>query len=903
MSEQQPKKKRWPYVVGGIVLFLVIVVAVALWRLDAFLLQRARTEAAQLSQTLGRPVEIGGVSTQLIPHVGAEVENVVVGAAEGEQVPLAELKRVDVAVALWPALTSRGKDIQVQNVEVSGLTVNVVRLPDGTTNVTRLQEKLAQQQPKEEEPPAEQKPPTDLSAVRVDRAALTDATIRFIDRSQAQARELAISDLDVEVKDLRAGKPLEVVLHAAVLAQQQNFHLTVQTAPLPASLTPVPERVVLKSEPIDLTPLGPFLGPEVGLQAGTLRADWTMDLGAAVPGGVGPTKLQGGLRAQGLRFTGAEGGKALDVVLDTDVTGDMKTGDLSLQKLLLELGPARLTGKGQVKGLLTETPSVQDFELVGQNLDPAALAAYYPPLRKSLAQQVSGPIGLVVRGGGTQQAQALTADVDLTPVRLRIPEQLAKEAGTPMRLTARLTGAAASGGPLRFDAKADLAGVDMRPGLLLDKRPGQTFTVDTAGTYQPASAKAPLKVDLSRLNVALLDSTMSGTASVALAGQGAKKTTAFSLALKSPRLNVDELLMTDEEIAAVTGSPPQKEKPQKEEPNNPNRFNGMRGDMLFEIGALRMNEMDLSNMVAELKMVDDLVTVERFTTGVYGGTVSAGGSSVRLGPESSQRPFELKAEVRGMDVAQALSKRVPRKVLEGKFDGQMNLSGVGYETKSLQERLAGAIQGNLLGGVFSGMDIPAAVSGPLVKALPFTGKALDSEGMTRLADQLPFGLTIKNGVAQLSKPITWTRPEAAMSFDGGIRLDGTLDLAGTVNLGPPLIQKITLGRVKPTEPLPLALKLTGKAWSPEVTGLDVKPAALALAKMAASSAATELLGEKGKEVGKIINGGTDAAKQAAQAEADKRRKEAEERAKQEAEAARKKAEEEAKKRLKGLFGR
>ncbi|MFE8604341.1 AsmA family protein [Archangium violaceum] len=899
MSEQQPKKKRWPYVLGGIVLLLVVAVAVALWRLDAFLLQRARTEAAAFAQTLGRPVDIGDISTQLIPHVGVEVENVVVGAAEGEQVPLAEMKKLDVAVALWPALTSRGQDIQVKNAEVSGLTINVVRLPDGTTNVSRLQEKLAQQQPKEETPPAEEQP-TDLSMVRVDRAALTDATIRFIDRSAAQARELAITDLDVEVKDLRAGKPLDVVLHAAVLAQKQNFHLTLHTTPLPASLIPVPERVELKSEPIDLTPLGPFLGAEAGLQAGTLQADWTAQLGAAVPGGTGPTNLKGGLRAQGLRFAGAEGGKALDVVVDTDVTGDMEKGDLSLQTLRMELGPARITGKGQVKGLLTEKPTVQDFELVGQNLDPAVLAEYYPPLRKQLANQVAGPIGLVVRGGGTQESQALTAEVDLTPVRLRIPEQLSKEAGAPMRLTARLTGAAASGGALRFDAKSDLSGVDMRPGLLLDKRPGQTFTVDAAGTYQPESGKQPMKVDLSRLGIAMLEYTMAGTASYAQAGKGAKQTMTFALALESPRLDVDELMMTDEEVAATAGGP----QPEAEEgPKDAKRFNGMRGNMSFKIGALRMNEMDLSNMVADVKMVDDLITVERFTTGIYGGTVSASGSSVRLGPDAAQRPFELKAEVKDMNVAEAMSKRVPRKVLDGKFNGQMNLSGVGYEMKSLQERLAGAIDGNLLGGAFTGLDIPAAVSGPLVKALPFVGKVLDNKGVTELSEQLPFGVTIKNGVAQLSKPITWTRPEVAMSFDGGIRLDGTLDLAGTVNLGPPLIEKMTMGRAKPTESVPVALKLTGKAWSPEVTGLDVKPAAVAIGKMAAASAATELLGDKGKEVGKIITGGTDAAKEAAKAEAEKRQKELEEKARQEAEAARKKAEEEAKKRLRGILGR
>jgi AsmA protein len=895
MSEQQPKKKHWPYVLGGIALLLVVVVAVALWRLDAFLLQRARTEAAQLSQTLGRPVEIGDISTQLFPHLGVEVEDVVVGAAEGEPMPLAELKRVEVGVALWPALTSRGQDLQVKNAEATGLTVNVVRLPDGTTNVSRLQEKLAQQQP-EEEPPAEEQPPKDLSGVRVERAALTDATIRFLDRSGAQARELAISDLDVEVKDLRAGKPLEVVLNAAVLAEKQNLRMTLRTAPLPASLIPVPERVELKAEPIDLAPLGPFLGPELGLQAGRVQADWTADLGAAVPGGEGPTKLTGGVRAQGLRFAGAEGGKALDVVLETNVTGDMKAGDLSLEQFLVELGPARLTGKGQVKGLLTEKPVVNDFELVGQNLDPAVLAEYYPPLRKQVANQVAGPIGLVVRGGGTQDAQALTADVDLTPVRLRIPAQLSKEAGAPMRLTSRLTGAAASGGALRFDATMDLTGADLRPGTLLDKQPGQRFTVDTAGTYQPARGREAMKVDLSRLNIALLEYTMAGTASYAQAGQGTKQTTTFAMNLKSPRLNADELLMTDEEVATVTGGAP-------EGPEDPKRFNGMRGDMRFEIGALRMNEMDLSNMVAELKMVDDLITVERFTTGVYGGTVSANGSTVRLGPASEQRPFELKAEVKGMDVARAMTLATPRKMLAGKFDGQLNLSGVGYSVESLQQRLAGAIDGNLLGGAFLGTDIPAAISGPLVKALPFVGKALTNEGLTQLSEQLPFGVTIKNGVAQLSKPITWTRPDVAMRFEGGIGLDGTLDLAGTVDMGPPLIQRMTLGKATPTEPVPVALKLTGKAWSPEVTGLDVKPAATAIAKMAAASAATELLGEKGKKVGEVITGGTKAAEEAARAEAEKRKKEAEERARQEAEAARKRAEEEAKKRVKGIFGR
>ena len=192
------KKRRWPYVLGGILAVLVIAVAVVLWRLDAILLQQARAQAATLSQQLGRPVEIGDISTKLFPHVGVDVDDVTVGAAEGEELPLTQLKNLDVRVAAMPLLRSKGQDIQVLNAEVTGLTVNVIRLPDGTTNVQRLMDKLAQQQ-KPEEPPEEEKPPADLSGVRVERAALTDGTIRFVDRSGGKAQELAISDLDIEV--------------------------------------------------------------------------------------------------------------------------------------------------------------------------------------------------------------------------------------------------------------------------------------------------------------------------------------------------------------------------------------------------------------------------------------------------------------------------------------------------------------------------------------------------------------------------------------------------------------------------------------------------------------------------------------------------------------------------------
>lgn len=893
------KKRRWPYVLGGVLALLVLVVAVVLWRLDAILLKTARDQAATYSQKLGRPIQIGDISTRLFPTIGAEVEDVTVGPAEGEELPLAQMASLDVRVAAGPLLSSRGKDIQVKNAEVSGLTVNVVRFPDGTTNVQRLLKRLEEQQPKEETP-EEEKPPADLSGVHVERAALTDGTIRFVDRSGGQqARELAVKDLDIEVKDLRAGKPLVVDLAAAVLADQQNLKMALHAAPLPPTLVPTPERVTLKANRIDLSPLGPFLPPDVGLQAGTLDADWQADLGGAVPGGKGPTRVAGVIKALGLRFAGAEGGKALDVVLDTDVTGDIATGDLALDKLNLDLGPASITGKGRVKGLLTETPAVEGFELLGKNLDPAAIAEYYPPLRKQLKGMIAGPIGLEVRGSGTQAEQAINVEVDLTPVRLRVPDQLSKDAGAPMRLTSRLTGAAASGGALRFSADANLDGVDLRPGLLVDKGPGQRMRLSAAGTYAPSKDGSGMKVDLPKLTANLLEDTVTGSASFAQAGQGKKQTTTFAADLKSQRLDADALLMNEQEVAARTGGAPV-----PPPPDDPARFNGYRGDIRFAINSLRYTEMDLSNVTGVVKMTDDLITVEKFSSGLYGGRVVADGTSVRLGPAPDKRPFDAKVKVEGVEMAQALSKFTPQQVLTGKFNGNVDVKGVGYTPDQLQQTLLGAINGNILGGALLGKDLVASVSEPLAKALPFTAKALKSAESTSLGENLPFGVEIKNGVAQLERPLSWTRPEAALSFDGGIRLDGTLDLTGGVTLTPSTIKTLTLGKVTPPEPIPVGMKLTGKAWKPEVTGVDVKPAVTTIAKLAASSLAGKLIGgERGQQVQGLIEGGEEKAR----AEAEAKRKEleakaAEEKARLEAEA-KKKAEDEAKKRLRGLFGR
>ena len=872
-------RRKWPIVLGSIAGVLIISVVIGLFILDGILTSQAQAQAAKLSKQLGRRVKIGSVATKLFSGLAVRVSDVQVGAASGEKLPLAQIDRLEVKAALLKALTSKGNDIEIKSAELSGLTVNVIKLEDGKTNLEHLQEKLAEDKPAEAKP-ADTKP-TDLSRLRVDHFAILEGHIRFVDESGGKEKQLEIQHLSVVVNDLQAGKPLEVVVKAAVLATKENFELRLHAAPLPASLTPTPDRVVMKISPIDLTPLAPFIPSSVGLEEGHLDADFTADLGAAVPGGAGKTKVVGVVHALGLKFAGAEGGKALDLVLDADLDADAAKGDVDIKKLKLDLGPAGITGSGRASGLKSKSPSVEGLQIVSHDLDPARLAALYPPLRKQLKGQLAGPIGLTIRGAGSQSQQQVELRLDFTPVRLAVPETLSKAAGAKMVLLAHVKGSA--NGELGFDVNLDLAGVDMRPGKSVNKSPGQPLTLVLEGSKSGGEKDAPTKVTLSSFLVKILDQTISGTASVELAGKQPHTTTTFAVSAHSPRIDVDKLL-----IPTNT----KQEKP----PLDPKTFAGLSGRAEVKIDKLRAQKQEMTNVIAEVTLQEDDLQIKTARLEAFGGTVDASGTHLRLA--HPDQPLHAQLSLKDIELAQGLAMVSDKKVLGGKFNGAVNFDAKGDDPATLKKTAAGLIQGKILDGTFFGKDLIASVAGPLASKLPFglAGKG-GQGGATSLGKELPFGLQLENGRAKLKQPIKINLPEAALAFDGGLTLEGILELAGHADLSPQTIATLTGGRAKVDSPVPIKFKLGGPAWKPEVTDVDVGDAVKTIVRGAAAGAIGKVLGgAAGKKADELIAGGADKAKEEA-------RKEAEARARAEADKQKQKLKDEAAKRLKGLFGR
>jgi AsmA protein len=833
-----------------VLFFAVLLVA------DRIATSKAHDEAAKLSQEWGRPVSIGSVSIKLLTGLGVRVSDVLVGPGEGEGEPLATVKDVEVKAALLKAAFSGGKDVEIRSAVVEGLTVNLIRLPDGTTNLERLQAKMSPEKKPAEEPKA--KEPSDLSFLKVDHAALREGTVALLDRSSpGKEHDLAVKHFDVTVDNLRAGSPLEVVVKAALLAEQQNFELHLKAAPLPKSLTPTPTALTLKLQPVDLAPLGPFLGKGVGLEAGKLDADFDMQLGAVVPGGSGPTSVKGAIHALALRFAGAEGGKALDAVVDTNVTGDASKGDVSIDKLRVDLGPAGISGSGRAHGVNTASPQIEGLTVTSHDLDPAKLAAYYPPLRKTIGSEIQGPIGLSLKGGGSQQAQSLDLTVDLTPVRLQIPQQLAKAAGAKMTLTASVRGAAATNGPVNFAVDANLDGVDLRPGETLAKAPGQKLDLALAGTRDGD------KITLSSVKLHAIDDEIDGHGSADLSGGGKKA----ELALSSAGIDLDKLLL-----------PSNDKKKEDKPPPDPKTFEGVDAHATVRIDKLTMSKQVMTGIVADVTLKEDVLTVQKAQLQAFGGTADASGTEVRLAHPNE--PFHVVTKITNVEMQNALALFTTHKLLSGKFNGNVDFHGGGQAKEELVKTLAGVLEGHLLDGNFFGKDLIASVTGPLTKALPsaLAGRVTQG-GTTTLGHDLPVGIKFANGAAQLSRPISITRPEANMSFTGGIRLDGMMDLPGKIELTPATIAQITGGKAKVQGNIPFSVRLTGPAWNPTVSDLDLKPAVTEIIKDAGAS----LLG---KAVGVDLGSGS-----------------AQQKVDQVKDQAQKKLQDEAAQKLKGLFGK
>ena len=386
----------------------------------------------------------------------------------------------------------------------------------------------------------------------------------------------------------------------------------------------------------------------------------------AVKGGwgrKGATSVQGTMRATGLKFTGAEGGKALDVVLDTDLKGDADKGDLQISKLRLDLGPAGITGQGRASALNTQSPKIEGLEIRSHDLDPARLAAYYPPLSKQLGGQIAGPIGILVQAAGTQAAQALEMRVDFTPVKIDLPRTMRKAAGASMALVAHLKGAGKD--KLAFDANLDLSGADLRPGQSLNKAPGQKLALSAKGTRASSGTTADpqQRIDLETVALQVLDDRIDARGFLETKGAADAATKRFDLQVNSERLDLDKILLSSDQ-----------KKKEEQPPPDPKSFAGLSGHAAVKIANVTYKKQQFQNVTADVTMKGDEIAVQTASIQGLGGQIDAGGTRLKLA--HPKEPWHIATKIRGIDLEKAAAAMQAVKVSGA--EQQHDVAAVGF---------------------------------------------------------------------------------------------------------------------------------------------------------------------------------------------------------------------------------
>jgi AsmA protein len=258
--------------------------------------------------------------------------------------------------------------------------------------------------------------------------------------------------------------------------------------------------------------------------------------------------------------------------------------------------------------------------------------------------------------------------------------------------------------------------------------------------------------------------------------------------------------------------------------------------------------------------------------------VNAAGTTLRLA--HPQEPFKVVTKLKNVQADQALALFSGKKVLSGALDADLQLDGPGFGHPALLKSLSGTLQGKLRDGTFHGKDLVASAAGPLAGKLPFARKVAEG-GTTSLGKEVPFSVQIANGVARLAKPLQFDTGQGKVELQGGVGLDGGLQMPATVALSPDTISRMTGGKVKLGAPVPLGFTLAGPAWSPRLEGLSVDAAAKSIASQAATGALGKALGLGAGDGGKDAGGGSGQPS---------------------AKDAQKQLEDAARKKLKGLFG-
>jgi AsmA protein len=997
-SPYLPQKRRVPLILkilGILVGLVVLTVVVAVFAAESLINSRKDEVLAQVSKQMGRPVTAGKIGFSLLGGQ-FELNDVVIHrdpSLPDEPEPALSLGLARVNVKLWPIITSGGRKAAVQAITVDKLNVAVVRLPDGELNWQKVAARMATE-PEKEKKPLDQETIDLVRNAVIEKIRMDDIAVRFIDLENKGAT-VAINDLDVALDNVSLNQAFALKVTAGVLSDAKNFDLDAKFAKAPEAAGEIPpprlEQASISLQPTPLAPLAPFLdaltkkssgassGQPVAKQKakpapfdlreiteGKLAMKLDVGAGSAIPGGQGPTKLQGFVALDGLKFTG---GEKFNARLDSDLVAVAPEGvaeTVDIKNFTVKLGEMAIEARGKLSGLAAEAPQVDGFFVQSQGLDFSRLHAFYPAMDKTAGAVLRGPFSINARGSASEGRQRLVSEVNLTPASIEVPGQFSKPAGTALTLTtevaatpnlielrraalnfAKLTLEAS--GTLRqqgkgknaqqsFTATANVPPVAVRDlvAIFAPKQLADTPAVNFGAKIEAAGTVGKdetIKVNVPRFSLTGGKSDLTGA--LTLENPTAPK---ISFDGRSKYLDVDDFMPPSAKAKEKAGKGKNADatKTGKEPP--PPILDKIDGTVKLVVDKGRAAEIDYNALKADLSVKNGRLSARALEVDTFGGHFSGAGTELPLAdPEAG---FVARGDVSNLDIGAVLGRfAAERNFMTGRLFAKIDLKGAGTLPdelkKTLEGRLGGRVEnaelatGNLLAPIAAALERAEAT--PVLAGSIRTMKDRVNALKDRRLGKLGGAVLFDEGAMSLAKPLEANTPSGPLSLSGKMTLGGEFDMTGTLSLKPELATSLTGGKAKFDAPVPIALRVEGPIGSPRFRPADPVALGRVFVTALARGQGGRLIDEKLKQAGvdtealQKARAQADAARaqaeqQAAQAKAqaaaeaerarqqaaqraDQARQEAEQRAQKAKEEAERKAKEAGGRALRGILGR
>jgi AsmA protein len=338
----------------GIVVLLVVA-AVAL----PFLIDVNRYHGqiqAEVQKRLGRNVSLGPMKLSLLPFaIRVQGATIAEDPSFGEGKVFAKADELYVRADLMPLL--RGQ-VQLRSLELEKPQIELVKNAGGVWNFASLGHNAATAQPpagvtKEEQTRAQQQRTDQQQAKQkpqefaLDRLRIHDGQIAITDLQARQPRAL-YDHIDLAIEDYKPGRPFLIDLAAHLPGQgKQEARLTAKVGPInEENKLATPLDGTVKLEEVSIAAVQRFLNSPA--LAGT---DGVASGESSVKSSEGKLAAKGSLRIEQPRVRGVDIG--YPIAADFDVSDDLNTELIQINKGTLKLGATPVSITGAVNGALT----------------------------------------------------------------------------------------------------------------------------------------------------------------------------------------------------------------------------------------------------------------------------------------------------------------------------------------------------------------------------------------------------------------------------------------------------------------------------------------------------------------------------------------------------------------------